>query len=151
LVVLIWRNLLYIPVERETLFRLSLGRPAIKVFNNIITYSLIHGGLPTGSKDRIALPVSGDDTNAKQFAIALLDDMGFDGVDAGPLSESWRQQPGTPAYATDHSAETLKSELARADRKIAPQMRDATLQKLFSLPPDTTPQAVVRLARALWT
>ena len=78
-------------------------------------------------------------------------DMGFDDVDAGTLSESWRQQPGTPAYATDYRVDMLKSELARADRKSAPQMRDAMLQKLFSLPPGTTPEAVISLVRALWT
>lgn len=128
-----------------------LGYPVIKAFNNIITYSLIHGGLPKGSESRIALPISGDDIKAKQFVIALLDDMGFDGIDAGPLSESWRQQPGTPVYATDYSAEMLRPELASADRTIAPQMRDATIQKLLSLPPDTPPQESVRLARALWT
>jgi len=128
-----------------------LGRPVTTVFNNIITYSLIHGRVAKGSKDRIALPVSSYGTKSKGFVIALLDDMGFDAVDAGPLSESWRQQPGTPAYATDHSADTLQVELGRTDRMIAPQMRDALRQKLFSLPPDTTPQAVVQLARTLWT
>lgn len=128
-----------------------LQRPVIKAFNNITTYSLIHGGLPKGSARRIALPVSGDDTEAKQFVIALLEEMGFDGVDAGPLSESWRQQPGTPVYATDYSVEMLRSSLASADRTSAPQMRDATIQKLLSLLPDTPPQEVVRLARSLWT
>lgn len=76
--------------------------------------------------------------------------MGFDGVDAGPLAESWRQQPGTPAYATDRSTQELKSVLARADREAAPQMRDAGIQILLSLPPDTPPQEIVRLARAQW-
>lgn len=128
-----------------------LQRPVIKAFNNITTYSLIHGGLPKGSAMRIALPVSGDDIEAKRFVIALLEDMGFDGVDAGPLSESWHQQPGTPAYCTDYNVEMLRSSLASADRTIAPQMRDATIQKLLSLPPDTPPQEVVQLARSLWT
>ena len=128
-----------------------LGRPVVKAFNNITTYSLSHGGLPKGSESRIALPVSGDDVEAKQFVVALLDGMGFDGVDVGPLSESWRQQPGTPAYATDHGAAMLRAELASADRTSAPQMRDATMQKLLSLPPDTLPQEIVRLARVQWT
>ena len=128
-----------------------LGRPVVKAFNNIITYSLIYGGMPKGSEHRIALPVAGDEEEAKQFVIGLVDEMGFDGVDAGPLSESWRQQPGTPVYGTDFSAEKLRTELASTDRKIAPQMRDATMQKLLSLPPDTTPEEIVRLARALWT
>ncbi len=128
-----------------------LGRPVVKAFNNITTHSLTHGGLPKGSESRIALPVSGDDIETKEFVIALLDGMGFDGVDAGPLSESWRQQPGTPAYATDYSAAVLRAKLTHADRKTAPQMRDATMQKLINLPPDTPPQEIIRLARSLWT
>ena len=78
-----------------------LGRPVIKVFNNITADSLLHKGLPKGSKSRIALPVSGDDAKSKQLVIALLDKMGFDAIDAGPLFESWRYQPGTPAYCPD--------------------------------------------------
>lgn len=128
-----------------------LQRPVLKAFNNIITYSLIHGGLPKGSGNRIVLPVSGDDGEAKRFVTALVEDMGFDELDAGPLSESWRQQPGTPAYCTDYGADMLRRSLASADRTIAPQMRDATIQKLLSLPPNTPPQEMVRLARALWT
>ena len=127
-----------------------LGRPVVKAFNNIITYSLTHSGLPKGSENRIALPVAGDSQESKQFVLALVEEMGFDGVDAGPLSNSWRQQPGTPVYATDYDAATLKTELASADRSLAPRMRDATMQKLLSLPPNTTPQEIVRLARSLW-
>lgn len=80
-----------------------------------------------------------------------MDDMGFDGVDAGPLSQSWRQQPGTPAYCTDYNDKMLRAALASADRMIAPQMAAATMQKLLSLPPDTPPQELVPLVRALWT
>jgi predicted dinucleotide-binding enzyme len=60
--------------------------PVIKVFNNIISDSLAHGGGTKGSKGRIALPVSGDDTKAKRFVIALLDNMGFDGLEADRFS-----------------------------------------------------------------
>lgn len=128
-----------------------LGRSVVKVFNNLTTYSLIHGGLPNGSNDRIALPVAGDDAKSKELVIALLDDMGFDGVDAGPLSESWRQQIGTPAGGTDYGADRLRTELARADRNAVPKMRDVILQKMFSLPPETTPQQAVQVARDAWT
>jgi predicted dinucleotide-binding enzyme len=128
-----------------------LERPVIKVFNNIFTYNIVNGGLPKGSQTRIALPVSGEDMKAKQLLLALLDAMGFDGIDAGPLSESWRQQPGTPAYCTDYNTEVLRVALASADRAIASQMRDAGFQKVMSLPPDTPPQEIVRFARAQWT
>ncbi len=128
-----------------------LHRPVIKVFNNITIPSLLQGGLPRGSESRIALPVSGDDNKAKQFLIGFLDAIGFDGIDAGPLSDSWRQQPGTPAYATDFDAAELRTALASADRARAPQMRDAGITLLMSLPPDTPPQEIVRLARSMWT
>ena len=88
----------------------------IKAFNNILADSLVHKSLPKGSKSRIALPVSGDDANSKQVVMALLDEMGFDAVDAGPLSESWRHQPGTPAYCTDPTIQQLSSLLQRTKR-----------------------------------
>jgi 8-hydroxy-5-deazaflavin:NADPH oxidoreductase len=67
-----------------------LGRPVVKAFNNIVADSLRHKGLPAGSQGRIALPVSGDDLKSKQLVMALLDQMGFDAIDVGPLFESWR-------------------------------------------------------------
>jgi 8-hydroxy-5-deazaflavin:NADPH oxidoreductase len=60
--------------------------------------------LPKGRAGRIALPVAGSDGLAKAQVIKLLDEIGFDGLDAGTLQESWRQQPGTPAYCTDLDA-----------------------------------------------
>ena len=54
---------------------------------------------------RIALPVAGDDAEAKAVVLRLIDELGFDGVDAGGLDESWRQQPDTPVYAIDFDAE----------------------------------------------
>ena len=90
-------------------------------------------------------------SNRYLLVIALLADMGFDGVDAGPLSESWRQQIGTPVGGTDYGADRLRTVLARADRNTIPQMRDAILQKMFSLPSETTPQQAVQVARDAWT
>jgi 8-hydroxy-5-deazaflavin:NADPH oxidoreductase len=126
-----------------------LGRPVIKAFNNIMSDSLIRGGRPKGSKDRIALPVSGDDTKAKRFVIALLDNMGFDGLDAGPLSQSWRFEPGTPAYCPDPTLKELPSLLARADRKKAAGNRDQAAKIMAKLPPDFPAQELVRASRFL--
>jgi predicted dinucleotide-binding enzyme len=53
-------------------------------------------GKPKGAPGRIALPVAGDDQRAKDVVIRLVDELGFDGLDAGSLDESWRQQPGRP-------------------------------------------------------
>lgn len=127
-----------------------LGRPVIKVFNNVFTENLIHSGLPKGAQDRIALPVAGDDSEAKAQVIALVESMGFDGIDAGTLHESWRQQPGTPVYATNHDADTLGKELGKTDRAAAPQMRDGLMKTFMSLPPGTKPGEMVGIARSMW-
>jgi 8-hydroxy-5-deazaflavin:NADPH oxidoreductase len=95
-------------VESEWTSR-ALGRPVIEVFNNIVADSLVSKGLPDGSESRIARPVSGDDERSKQIIITLVGEMGFDAMDAGPLSESWRYQPGTPAYCADPTIKQLPS------------------------------------------
>lgn len=91
-----------------------LGRSVVKAFNNIYAQHLLELGKPTGGPGRIALPVAGDDRRAKNVIIKLLDELGFDGVDAGTLDESWRQQPATPVYGTDFDAEALRKGLAEA-------------------------------------
>jgi 8-hydroxy-5-deazaflavin:NADPH oxidoreductase len=92
-----------------------LGRPVVKAFNNIGADSLARRGLPAGTPGRICLSVAGDERRAKQGVLGLLDAMGFDGLDAGPLADSWRQQPGTPAYCRDLDTAGLKAALAQAD------------------------------------
>jgi hypothetical protein len=98
-----------------------LGRPVVKAFNNIYAQHLLEKGLPRGTPGRIALPVAGDDKSAKALVIALLDALGFDGVDAGGLDDSWRQQPGTPVYGTDFDAAGVVRGLAEASRERKPQ------------------------------
>lgn len=124
-----------------------LGRPVIKAFNNIVADSLIHKALPKGSKNRIALPVSGDEIRSKQLIMALLDEMGFDSIDAGRLSESWRYQPGTPAYCPDPTIQQLPLLLQRANRDKAAGNRDQAAKLMAKLPPDFPPQDLVRVAR----
>jgi 8-hydroxy-5-deazaflavin:NADPH oxidoreductase len=124
-----------------------LGRPVIKAFNNITADSLLHKGLPKGSKSRIALPVSGDDAKPMRLVISLLDKMGFDAIDAGRLSESWRYQPGTPAYCPDPTIQQLPLLLQRAKRDKAAGNRDQAAKIMAKLPPDFPPQELVRVAR----
>ena len=85
-----------------------LGRPVVKVFNNNYADHLQNKGLPAGTPGRISLPVAGDDAAAKQKVMALVQELGFDAVDDGSLHESWRQQPGTPSYGADLSADKLR-------------------------------------------
>lgn len=101
----------------------QLGHPVIKAFNNIYAEHLANRGKPPGSPDRIALPVSGDDAKTRQLVMDLVNDMGFDPVDAGGLDESWRQQPGTPVYATDLDAAGVRRALAQASPERKPEWR----------------------------
>lgn len=70
----------------------------VKVFNNIYFRHLAALARPAGAGDRTALPISSDDAEAAKVATAFLDDIGYDTVHAGPLSESWRIEDGSPAY-----------------------------------------------------
>jgi 8-hydroxy-5-deazaflavin:NADPH oxidoreductase len=92
-----------------------LGRPVVKAFNNIVSDSLATRGLPTGTPGRICLSVAGDEGRANQVVLGLIDAIGFDGLDAGPLADSWRQQPGTPAYCRDLDSAGLRAALAQAN------------------------------------
>jgi 8-hydroxy-5-deazaflavin:NADPH oxidoreductase len=101
----------------------QLRRPVVKAFNNIYAQHLLDFGKPAGSPDRIALPVSGDDANAKATVMRLVGEIGFDAVDAGSLDDSWRQQPGTPVYTKDRDAGGVRSGLAEAKRERTPAWR----------------------------
>lgn len=101
----------------------QLGRPVIKAFNTIRAQHLMKGGRPAGTPGRIALPVAGDDAAAKAVVMRLIDELGFDPVDAGSLDESWRQQPGTPVYAADLDADGARRALAEARDERPPELR----------------------------
>jgi predicted dinucleotide-binding enzyme len=103
----------------------QIGRPVVKAFNNIFYVSLADKGAPRGTKGRIALPIAGDPPEARKKIMKLVDDLGFDAVDAGSLEDSWRQQPGTPAYTADHDEAKLRGALAAAERTRIPEYRNA--------------------------
>jgi predicted dinucleotide-binding enzyme len=92
----------------------QLGVPVFKVFNGIFWKHLLERGVPSGAAGRIALPIAGDDPADKKIVSDLVDQLGFDPVDAGSLSESWRQQPDMPVYGTDLDVEGAKRALAEA-------------------------------------
>jgi predicted dinucleotide-binding enzyme len=101
----------------------QLGRPVVKAFNTIYAKHLLENGRPPRDGERIALPVAGDDPNAKAVVSRLIDELGFDPVDAGGLDDSWRQQPGTPVYAADLDAERTRRALATANPERRPEFR----------------------------
>jgi 8-hydroxy-5-deazaflavin:NADPH oxidoreductase len=88
----------------------------VKAFNHIYAAELTTHGQPAGTENRRALVIAGDDPAAKSTVTRLLDQFGFDTVDAGPLSESWRIQRDTPGYGPRRTADELRSDLAAAKR-----------------------------------
>jgi len=88
----------------------------VKAFNHIYAAQLTTDGLPAGTKNRRALVIAGDDPEAKATVTRLLDQFGFDTVDAGPLSEGWRIQRDTPGYGPRRTLEELRKDLAAAKR-----------------------------------
>ncbi|MEP6502676.1 MAG: NAD(P)-binding domain-containing protein [Betaproteobacteria bacterium] len=92
----------------------QIGRPVIKVFNSILAQHLRENGRPAGAPGRIALAVAGDDAAQKSVVVKLLDDIGFDGVDAGSIADSWRQQPATPGYLGDFEVAGVRAALQQA-------------------------------------
>jgi 8-hydroxy-5-deazaflavin:NADPH oxidoreductase len=102
-----------------------VGPPVVKAFNNIYASHLLELGRPKGSPERFALPVAGDDPAAKKIVMDLVDELGFDPVDAGGLAESWRQQPGTPCYGADLPADELRDALIAAMPERRPEFSGA--------------------------
>lgn len=99
----------------------------VKAFNNIYYRHLESLARPAGAADRSYLPIAGDDAAAKAAVTAFLDSIGYGAVDAGPLAEGWRQQPGTPVYGGPYgsfqdpkgspaSAGAIQQALAAAER-----------------------------------
>jgi len=88
----------------------------VKAFNHIYAAQLTTDGRPAGTKNRRALVIAGDDAAAKATVARLLDEFGFDAVDAGPLKEGWRIQRDTPGYGPQRTAEELRRDLAAARR-----------------------------------
>jgi hypothetical protein len=90
----------------------------VKVFNAIFAPDLAQDARPHGAPDRRALPVAADDAAAKAQVIQLLDELGFDAVDAGGLDESWRFERAKPAYCVALDQARLRAALAAAERTV---------------------------------
>jgi hypothetical protein len=101
----------------------QLGVSVVKAFNGIYAEHLLTRGVPAGTAGRIALPVAGDDADAKGVVMGLVDALGFDPVDGGGLDDSWRQQPGTPVYGADFDADGVRMALAEASPERGPDWR----------------------------
>lgn len=103
------------------------GAAVVKVFNNIYYRHLLSLARPAGAADRTFLPVASDDPAARAAVAEFLDSIGYGAVDYGPLADSWRQEPGAPAYGAPYgpfdnedgqpaSESVIRDALAAADR-----------------------------------
>jgi len=92
------------------------GSFVVKAFNSIYFEDLAGQGQPAGTPGRRALPIAGDDASAKAIVAGIIDSLGFDAVDAGPLAEGWRFQPDQPAYNVRLGAHELREALDAASR-----------------------------------
>ncbi|KQS65897.1 NADPH-dependent F420 reductase [Modestobacter sp. Leaf380] len=133
----------------------QLGRPVVKAWNSIVAGSFAGLARPAGAPDRIALPVSADDDDAdRALGRLLVEQTGFDAFDAGPLADSWRQQPGAPAYCTDLTLAELPAALAAADPARSPRRRDLAMAVIGELMGDPSadrgPDFLVRVNRLLY-
>jgi 8-hydroxy-5-deazaflavin:NADPH oxidoreductase len=102
-----------------------LGRPVVKALNTITAQSQQEHARPRGAADRIAAPVAGDETEAKQRVIDLIDALGFEAFDAGNLADSWRQQPGTPVYTADLPLDAAQGAIDAATPEQSTAWREA--------------------------
>jgi 8-hydroxy-5-deazaflavin:NADPH oxidoreductase len=100
-----------------------IGYPVFKAFNGISASNIVSRARPTGAPDRMAIPVAGDDAAAKRVVMDLIEEMGFDAVDAGNIDESWRQQPGSPVYGLEADADRVRLALSQAQRERAAAWR----------------------------
>jgi len=111
----------------------QLGRPIIKAFNNLLAYTLENEGTSEHSNGRIAMAVAGNNQSQKQVVMDVVYELGFDAVDSGSLSDSWRQQPGTPAYCTELTKDELTKALEKANKEKAPLLRDKVMERFAEL------------------
>ncbi|MHA7286194.1 NADPH-dependent F420 reductase [Arthrobacter sp. MDT3-44] len=106
------------------------GRPVTKAWNAITSQSFDAKATDAGTAGRVAIPVASDHDDHRKVAMSLVEQTGFDAVDAGVLAESWRQQPGAPVYCTDRTGEEMPAFLAAAEKERVPQRRDLAMEAI---------------------
>ncbi|MFC9664016.1 NADPH-dependent F420 reductase [Nocardia sp. NPDC127606] len=117
----------------------QFGRRVTKAWNAIFTGSFDSKAVPPGDPARVAIPVAGDNDAHRAVAMSLVNETGFDAFDAGLLENSWRQQPGTPAFCTDHTKDQISDVLAAADISRSIRRRDLMVEVNREILRDPTP------------
>jgi predicted dinucleotide-binding enzyme len=89
-----------------------------KAFNHILAAQITTDGRPAGTPNRRALATASDYPDAVALVTRVYDEFGFDTVNIGSLSESWRVERDRPAYVVRQNAAELTQNLAKAPRTI---------------------------------
>ena len=97
----------------ELLARDLPGSRVVKAMNTMSYLRIAREAKPPSAAGRLAIPLAGDDLVAKEIVSGLIDDMGFDPVDAGTLADGRNQQPGTAVYDRPLETEGVRAALAR--------------------------------------
>ena len=116
----------------------ELGRAVVKAFNTIYAMHIAEKAKASGAAGRIALPVAGNDQKAKAVVMQLIDEVGFDPVDAGTIAQSWRQQPGSPVYCRDYGVDGVRRALCEAnpeDRLVQFRILDEETARFYRTAP----------------
>jgi 8-hydroxy-5-deazaflavin:NADPH oxidoreductase len=91
----------------------------VRAFSMVDAADMSGDGHPKGDPKRRALALAGDDPAAKGIVAGLYEEFGFDALDLGGLDESWRVDPGQPAFVTRQNLAELEANVAKAKR-VAP-------------------------------
>lgn len=130
------------------------GRPIVKAWNTITTASFRDKAYETDPASRIALPIAADDDTQRALGMRLVEETGFDAFDAGVIADSWRQQPGSPVYTNDLTADQLPAALARAQRDRSALRRDLMmkiyLERIEADGEEPDPERQLALTRAIF-
>lgn len=127
----------------------QIRRPIVKAWNAVLSATLAQKGADKTRPGRIAIPVAGDELEAKSRVMELIEATGFGGFDAGSLETSWRQQPGTPAYCTELTADELKVALGKADQKRSADNRETLIKEFMERGDSLTHDDIVARNRAV--
>jgi hypothetical protein len=79
----------------------------VKSLNHLGYFKFDQARRPPGAPDRLALAAAGNDPDAVAEVMRLIDRLGFDAVDAGPLQAGVALQPGGPVFGVGHRADNL--------------------------------------------
>ncbi|MBY4208088.1 NAD(P)-binding domain-containing protein [Rhodococcus fascians] len=102
----------------------AIGRPIAKAWNAIGSASLANKATDSDDPHRVAIPVAADRARDRETAMQLVLDTGFDAFDSGSIADSWRHQPGSPAYSTNLTRSELSEALDSAEKSRLPRRRD---------------------------